>query len=67
MRALGFRVLRVRHHGDVARIELGADEMRRVLDPEIAQAAIAHAPRSLDSATCRSISRDTDSAASTKA
>jgi uncharacterized protein len=37
LRALGFRVLRVRHHGEVARIELGTDEMRRMLDPEIAQ------------------------------
>lgn len=38
LRALGFRVLRVRHHGDVARIELGRDEMARALDPEIAKA-----------------------------
>ena len=27
MRALGFRVLRVRHHGEVARLELARDEM----------------------------------------
>jgi uncharacterized protein len=38
LRALGFRVLRVRHHGDVARIELGRDEMPRALEPGMAQA-----------------------------
>jgi len=38
VRALGFRVLRVRHHGDVARIEISRDEMSRLLDPEIASA-----------------------------
>jgi uncharacterized protein len=38
VRALGFRVLRVRHHGDVARIELGRDEMARALDPEVSTA-----------------------------
>jgi uncharacterized protein len=38
IRALGFRVLRVRHHGDVARIELAREEMARLLDPEIARA-----------------------------
>jgi uncharacterized protein len=32
---LGFRVYRVRHHGEVARIELGRDEMARALEPEI--------------------------------
>jgi uncharacterized protein len=32
LRALGFRVVRVRHHGDVARVELGRDEMPRALD-----------------------------------
>jgi len=29
MRALGFRVFRVRSHGDLARVELGADEICR--------------------------------------
>jgi len=38
VRALGFRILRVRHHGDVARLELGRDEMARALDPEVGQA-----------------------------
>ena len=32
---LGFRVCRVRHHDDVARLELGADEMARALDPAV--------------------------------
>jgi len=35
LRALGFRVLRVRHHDQLARIELGRDEMSRALDPEM--------------------------------
>jgi uncharacterized protein len=38
VRALGFRVLRVRHHGDVARVELGRDEMRRAVEPDVAAA-----------------------------
>jgi uncharacterized protein len=46
IRNLGFRVLRVRHHGDVARIELAREEMPRALDPEIA-AAIDRAVRAL--------------------
>ena len=36
VRALGFRVLRVRHHGDVARLEVAREEMPRLLDPDIA-------------------------------
>jgi uncharacterized protein len=31
LKALGFRQVRVRHHGDVARIEVEADEMERLL------------------------------------
>jgi len=38
VRDLGFRVLRVRHHGDLARIELGRDELPRALQPAIADA-----------------------------
>jgi uncharacterized protein len=38
VRALGFRVLRVRHHGEVARLELGSDEMPRAIEPAIAAA-----------------------------
>ena len=46
IRALGFRVLRVRHHGDVARVELGRDEMARAIEPDVA-AAIDRALRAL--------------------
>jgi uncharacterized protein len=38
LRALGFRVVRVRHHDTVARIELGRDEMPRALEPAVAAA-----------------------------
>lgn len=38
VRQLGFRVVRVRHHDTVARIELGRDEMARALDPDISTA-----------------------------
>lgn len=37
---LGFRVCRVRHHDQVARIELGADEMARALAPETRDAIV---------------------------
>ena len=35
LHALGFRVCRVRHHDDLARIELGRTELPRALDPEM--------------------------------
>jgi len=35
VRALGFRVLRVRHHGEIARLEVARDEMARLFDPDI--------------------------------
>ena len=35
LRELGFRQVRVRHHGDVARIEVAEEEMPRALDPEM--------------------------------
>jgi pyridinium-3,5-biscarboxylic acid mononucleotide sulfurtransferase len=38
VRALGFRIVRVRHHGEVARIELAQEEMGRALDPAVASA-----------------------------
>jgi uncharacterized protein len=38
IRDLGFRVCRVRHHGDLARIELGRDEMARALEPDVSRA-----------------------------
>ena len=34
LRDLGFRQLRVRYHGEVARLELGVDELPRALDDE---------------------------------
>ena len=33
IRALGFRQFRVRHHGEIVRIEIARDEMQRALDP----------------------------------
>ena len=38
IRNLGFRVVRVRHHGELARIELGREEMARALDEDLSQA-----------------------------
>lgn len=35
LHALGFRVARVRYHGDVARIELEQNQIERVFEPEI--------------------------------
>jgi pyridinium-3,5-biscarboxylic acid mononucleotide sulfurtransferase len=41
LRALGFRVCRVRHHDDVARIELARDEMARAFaEPGLAEAIV---------------------------
>lgn len=45
LESLGFRQIRVRYHGEVARIELGADEMGRMLEPGIRENA-AHLVRS---------------------
>jgi uncharacterized protein len=41
VRALGFRVFRVRHHETLARLEIGRDEMARALEPAINQALVA--------------------------
>jgi uncharacterized protein len=35
LKRLGFRQFRVRHHGTIARIEIGAEEMPRALTPEM--------------------------------
>ena len=40
VRALGFRVFRVRHHDDVARLEIAREEMSRALDPEMSAALV---------------------------
>jgi uncharacterized protein len=37
LRALGFRQFRVRHHGEVVRIEIARDELSRALSLEMAQ------------------------------
>jgi pyridinium-3,5-biscarboxylic acid mononucleotide sulfurtransferase len=39
--ALGFRICRVRHHDEMARIEIARDEMPRALDPEIGDRMVA--------------------------
>jgi uncharacterized protein len=36
LRALGFRQFRVRHHGDIVRIEIAREELERALNPAIA-------------------------------
>src|SRR5216684_2654531 len=36
IRALGFRQFRVRHHGDIVRIEIAREEMERALNPAMA-------------------------------
>ena len=41
VRALGFRVFRVRHHDTLARLEIGRDEMARAFEPEINQALVS--------------------------
>jgi len=41
LRALGFRQLRVRYHGDVARLEIEADAMGRALEPGVREAIVA--------------------------
>jgi uncharacterized protein len=45
VRDLGYRVLRVRHHGALGRLELGADELEGAREPE-ARAALEAAIRS---------------------
>ena len=45
VRALGYRELRVRHHGELGRLELGAGELERALEPG-AHAAVEAAIRS---------------------
>ena len=41
LRALGFRVCRVRHHDDLARVEIGRDELARAHDPVMAAQIVA--------------------------
>jgi uncharacterized protein len=37
LRALGFRQFRVRHHGQIVRIEIAADELPRAMTPEMSR------------------------------
>jgi uncharacterized protein len=46
LRALGFRQLRLRHHGEIARVEVAPEELPRALDPAMAR-AIAEALKPL--------------------
>lgn len=41
VRALGYRVLRVRHHGDLGKLELAAEELERALQPAQREAIAA--------------------------
>ena len=41
LRALGFRQLRVRYHGDVARLEVDVAEMPRALEPGVRESIVA--------------------------
>ena len=41
VRALGFRVFRVRHHDTVARLEIARSEMARALDPDVSASLTA--------------------------
>ncbi len=54
LRALGFRVFRVRHHDSLARIEIARDEMARALEPELNAAIV----RELKAAGYRYVSLD---------
>lgn len=56
LRELGFRQVRVRHHGDLARIELAAEELERALDPE----TIALMSKALHALGFRFVSLDLD-------
>jgi len=56
LRALGYRQLRVRHHGDLARVELAREEMPRALAPD----ALREISRSLHDAGFRWVSLDLD-------
>jgi uncharacterized protein len=41
LRALGFRQVRLRHHGDLARVEIDPAELPRALDPALGRAIVA--------------------------
>ena len=41
LRGFGFRVCRVRHHDEMARLEIGRDEMARALEPELRERIVS--------------------------
>ena len=41
IRGLGFRVCRVRHHDDLARVEIGAAELARAFEPDVRERLIS--------------------------
>ena len=57
LRELGFRQFRVRHHGEIVRIEIARDELPRALSEEMAREFTAFL-NSWDSSLSRSTSRD---------
>ena len=66
LRGLGFRGCRVRHHDDVARLELARADLARAVEPEMAR-RFRRRSRPRDSATSPSTSRGIAPAASTNA
>jgi len=42
LRQLGFRTVRVRHHGEIARIEIGTSEIPRILEGNRREEVVAH-------------------------
>ena len=54
LRALGFRICRVRHHDTLARLELGRDEIARALEPDMRDAIV----RALRAAGYRQVAVD---------
>ncbi len=56
LRVLGYRQLRVRHHGDLARVEIAPDEMPRALAPD----ALREISRRVHEAGFRWVSLDVD-------
>ena len=42
LHSLGLRQLRLRHHGDIARIELDPEDMAKIITPEIRQDIVTH-------------------------
>jgi uncharacterized protein len=42
LHSLGIRELRLRHHGDIARIELDPEDMAKIISPEIREDIVTH-------------------------